>query len=449
MTLSPSSNTSLGKSSGASRRSWLWIGIGAAVIVAGGWYWRSSHKTETTTLETEDVARGDLRETVSATGTLQAVETVPVGTQVSGTIDQLLVDFNSKVKRGQLLATLDPSVLDSSLESARAALSQANARYADAVAALEEGNELLAKHYISDRDLRTLKVNVTTTKAQVDAAQADHNRAQRNRQYADIHSPIDGVVIERAVDRGQTVASSLQAPTLFTIAKDLGQMQIIASVDESQIGSVKLAQPATFTVSAFPGKKFSAEVKQIRLKSTVIQNVVTYAVVLNADNSTGELFPGMTATVDFVLKDLHDVLRVPSAALRIQRMPEELMDAETLKRTKEMQAVRASGGGARAPGTGEGGPTPEQLQAFRQRMAGGQGGGRAGVGSVWVIQADGKAARVPVRILGSDMTATGIEPVRGELKPGDKVVIKLVSSAQQGAATRSLLPGPPQGQRPR
>jgi HlyD family secretion protein len=241
----------------------------------------------------------------------------------------------------------------------------------------------------------------------------------------------------------------LQAPTLFTIAKDLGQMQIIASVDESQIGSVKLAQPATFTVSAFPGKKFSAEVKQIRLKSTVIQNVVTYAVVLNADNSTGELFPGMTATVDFVLKDLHDVLRVPSAALRIQRMPEELMDAETLKRTKEMQAVRASGGGARAPGTGEGGPTPEQLQAFRQRMAGGQGGGRAGVGSVWVIQADGKAARVPVRILGSDMTATGIEPVRGELKPGDKVVIKLVSSAQQGAATRSLLPGPPQGQRPR
>jgi HlyD family secretion protein len=306
---------------------------------------------------------------------------------------------------------------------------------------------LLAKHYISDRDLRTLKVNLTTTKAQVDAAQADHNRAQRNRQYADIHSPIDGVVIERAVDRGQTVASSLQAPTLFTIAKDLGQMQILASVDESQIGSVKLAQPATFTVSAFPGKKFPADVKQIRLKSTVTQNVVTYAVVLNADNSTGELFPGMTATVDFVLKDLHDVLRVPSAALRIQRMPEELMDDEALKRTKDMQAARENGSAARAPGA-EGGPTQEQLQAFRQRMAAGQGAGRAGMGSVWVMHADGKVGRLPVRVLGSDMTATGIEAVRGELKSGDKVVTKLVNSAQQSTATRSLIPGPQQSPRP-
>lgn len=449
MSLTVTASTSLGNSSGATRRKWLWIGVAAVVVVAGGWYWRSSHKTETTTFETEEVARGDLRETISATGTLQAVETVPVGTQVSGTIDQLLVDFNSKVKRGQLLATLDPSVLDSILESARAALSQANAKYSDAVAALEEGNELLAKHYISDRDLRTLKVNVTTSKGQVDAAQADYNRAQRNRQYADIHSPIDGVVIERAVDRGQTVASSLQAPVLFTIAKDLGQMQILASVDESQIGSVKLAQPATFTVAAFPGKKFPAEVQQIRLKSTVTQNVVTYAVVLNANNANGELFPGMTATVDFVLKDLHDVLRVPSAALRIQRVPEELMDAETLKRTKEMQAARDGGTTARAPGTGEGGPTPEQVQAFRQRAASGQSGGRAGMGTVWVASADGKIARLPVRILGSDMTATGIEPVRGELQPGDKVVTKLVSSASaQSTATRSLLPGP-QGPRPR
>lgn len=432
-----------------SKRKWVIIGVIVAVVAAGGWFWRSGKKTETTTVETEAVVRGDLRETISATGSLQAVETVPVGTQVSGTIDKLYVDFNSKVKRGQLLASLDPSVLDSNLESSRASLSQATARYADAQAALVEGEELLAKRYISDREMRTLKVNVTTTKGQVDAAQADYNRAKRNRQYADITSPIDGVVIERAVDRGQTVASSLQTPTLFTIAKDLSQMQIVASVDESQIGSVKLAQPATFSVSAFPGKKFQADVKQIRLKSTVTQNVVTYAVVLNASNASGDLYPGMTATVDFVLKDLHDVLRVPSAALRIQRVPEELMDAETLQRTKEMQAARE---GATRPGNGEGGPTPEQMQAMRQRMAqgGSGGGGRAGMGSVWLQKPDGKLNRMAVRVLGSDMTATAIEPVRGELQPGDKIVIKLASSAGAQANTRSLLPGPPQGgQRPR
>ena len=154
----------------SSRRMWIVISVVIAVIAAGSWYWRSGKKAEGTTIETEQVARGDIRETISATGTLQAVETVPVGTQVSGTIDQLFVDFNSKVKRGQLLATLDPSVLDSNLEGARAALSQATARYNDAEAALVEGNELLAKNYISDRDMRTLKVNVTTTKAQMDAA---------------------------------------------------------------------------------------------------------------------------------------------------------------------------------------------------------------------------------------------------------------------------------------
>jgi len=431
-----------------SRKAAVWTVVAVLVIGGGWWYWRKGDQAALPTLETEEVARGDIRETISATGSLQAIETVPVGTQVSGTIEQIFVDFNSKVKRGELLAKLDPSVLDSNLESSRASLAQASARYDDAVSALEEGNELLAKKYISDRDMRTLKVNVTTTKAQMDSAQADYNRAKRNRQYADILSPIDGVVIERAVDRGQTVASSLQAPVLFTIAKDLAQMQILASVDESQIGSIKVDQSATFSVSAFPGKKFTAAVKQIRLKSTVTQNVVTYAVVLNADNSGGELFPGMTATVDFVLKDLHDVLRVPSGALRVARVPEELMDAETLKRAHEMQAARNGASGAGAPGAGEGGPTPEQIQAFRARMAqnGGQGGmnggGRGNVGSVWVAQADGKLSRVPVRVLASDMSATAVEPLRGELKPGDKVVTKLVTAQAQGAATRSLLPGP-------
>jgi HlyD family secretion protein len=425
-----------------SRKS-VWIATAVVVLAAGWWWFGKSDKSAQAIPETEAVVRGDLRETISSTGNLQALQTVMVGTQVSGTIDNLYVDFNSKVKRGQLLALIDPSVLDAQLESSRAALSQAKARYEDAVSALEEGERLLKQAYIADRDMRTLKVNVTTTKAQLDAATADHNRAIRSRQYAEIRSPIDGVVIERAVDRGQTVAAGFQTPTLFTIAEDLKSMQIVASVDESQIGSIKVGQPAGFAVSAFPGKKFDATVKQIRLKSTVTQNVVTYAVVLDADNSSGELFPGMTATVDFVLKDLHDVLRVPSGALRISRVPEELMDAETLKRTQEMQAARG-GASTSQPTMGEGGPTPAQLQEFRARMAqNGGGAGRGNAGSVWVMRADGKLSRVPVRILGSDMSATAVEPLRGDLKPGDKVVTRLAASQAQGNATRSLLPGPP------
>jgi HlyD family secretion protein len=428
-----------------SRKTWMWSAIAVAVVAGAWWTLHDGGGEAQAAPETEEIVRGDLRESVSATGVLQAIQTVTVGTQVSGTLDKIYVDFNSKVKQGQLLALIDPSVLDSQLESAKASLSQAKARHADAEAALEEGNRLLAQKYISDREIRTLQVNVTAAKAAVDSATAEFNRATRNRQYAEIRSPIDGVVIERAVDRGQTVAASMQTPTLFTIAEDLKRMQIIASVDESQIGSIQVSQPASFSVSAYPNKKFNASVRQIRLKSTVTQNVVTYAVVLDADNSSGDLLPGMTATVDFVLKDLHDVLRVPSAALRIQRVPEELMDAESLKRMKEMEAARSGGANGRPP-AGEGAPTPEQIQQMRQRMAqNGMGGGRGAMSGVWVMKADGKAARVPVRILGSDVSATAIEPVRGELNPGDKVIVKLASSQSQNTATRSLLPGPPQG----
>jgi HlyD family secretion protein len=452
----------------------------AAVVVAGGAWWKlRGGSAEAATVETEAVVRGNLRETISATGTLQALQTVQVGTQVSGTIDNLYVDFNTKVKRNQLLALIDPSVLDAQIESSRASLAQATARANDAAAALKEGEELLAKNYISDKDMRTLKVNVATTKAQLDAATADYNRALRNRQYAEIRSPIDGVVIERAVDRGQTVASGFQTPTLFTIAEDLTHMQIVASVDESQIGSLQVGQPAHFTVSAFPTKRFKASVKQIRLKSTVTQNVVTYAVVLGADNESGELLPGMTATVDFVLKDLTDVLRVPSAALRVQRIPDEFVDAETLKRMKERETManeRRDGAGpaagqandqqnrgqrqqfnaqtgaspgGRPQGMGGEGFTPEQQRAFRERMAqGGQGGfgGGGAFGNLWIMGADGKAKRMPVRILGSDMQATAVELLRSDdatsLKEGDKVIVRVVNApATQQNATRSILPG--------
>ncbi len=441
-----------------SNRKILWISIVVVVLAGAWWYWRDSGKPADAAIETDEVTRGALRETVSATGSLQAVQTVSVGTQVSGTIDKIYVDFNSKVKRNELLALIEPSVLDAQLESAQAAYAQADARNVDAIAALKEGEGLLAKAYISDKDMRVLKTTVKTAAAQLDAAKADLDRAKRNRQYAEIRSPIDGVVIERAVDRGQTVAASFQTPTLFTIAEDLSRMQILASVDESQIGSVKVGQAASFGVSAFPNKKFSATVSQIRLKPTVTQNVVTYAVVLDVQNATGELFPGMTATVDFVLKDITDALRVPSAALRVARIPESMMDAESLKRMKEI-AARQAGGSPGANGEGAR-PSPEQIQAMRQRAASDQGGssgqsgarmsgnGRAGFAAVWALNPDGKYRRVGVRILASDMSNSAIEPLRGDLKVGDKVVIKLPPAVAQQVAARSVFSGGP-GRGPR
>jgi HlyD family secretion protein len=454
-----------------SRRIVIWVVV-VVLVGASIWWWKHrSSQSEAVTVDTEVVARGALRESISATGTLSALQTVAVGTQVSGTIDKLYVDFNSKVKAGQLLALLDPTVLDMQLESSRAALTQAKAHADDAVAALKEGENLLTKAYIADRDLRTLRVNAATSKAQVDSAIADLKRAERNRSYAEVRSPIDGVVIERTVDRGQTVASGFQTPTLFTIAEDLQLMQIIASVDESQIGSVQVGQKAEFTVSAFPTKRFMATIRQIRLKSATVQNVVTYSVVLDADNHAGTLLPGMTATVDFILRDLSDVLRVPSSALRVQRIPDEMMDEESLKRIKEREKASSgasagvsssavpSGGQFGANGAsglpGGGNFTPEQIQAFRERMAARQanGGTPPGapdgqvVGGVWILKEDGKFTRVPVHVLGSDMSATAIEPVFGKIEAGDKVIIRVnnPSANQQGNAQRSLLPGGPPG----
>jgi HlyD family secretion protein len=236
-------------------------------------------------------------------------------------------------------------------------------------------------------------------------------------------------VIERAIDRGQTVAAGFQTPTLFTIAQDLATMQILASVDESQIGSVKVGQQASFAVSAFPGKMFPAQVQQIRLKPTVTQNVVTYSVVLNANNAQGELFPGMTATVDFVLQELRGVWRVPSAALRVQRVPLTMMDAETIDRFQDKAEKQATG-------LTEGSSTPA-TRAMRNANPSGRS-------AVWIMQGD-KARHVPVRVLGSDLAATAIEPLSGEFTEQQQVIIKLSgnSSAAPSNASRSLLSPPP------
>ncbi|MFA4916093.1 MAG: efflux RND transporter periplasmic adaptor subunit [Syntrophales bacterium] len=282
--------------------------------------------------KTEKVARGDIETTVTATGTVNAVTTVLVGTQVSGTIKNIYVDFNSPVKKGQLIAQIDPAIVEAQVEQARANLLSAGANLkkneamlADAKRTLERSRELFSKNLIARSDLDTAETNFETAKASVDAAQSQIAQtaaalkfAETNFRYTRILSPVNGVVISRNVDIGQTVAASFQTPTLFTIAEDLTKMQVNTSVDEADIGKVKVGQDVEFTVDAYPDITFKGKVSQVRNAPVTIQNVVTYDVVVMVDNSELKLKPGMTANVSIIISVKKSVLKVSNAALRFR-----------------------------------------------------------------------------------------------------------------------------------
>ncbi len=278
------------------------------------------------------VSRGSILTVVSATGTLEAVDTVLVGTQVSGVIQSLGADFNSIVKRGQVLARLDPSIIQAEIQRAQAVLLGAeadvdrlNVLLADAETKLNRAKALAERQLISASDLDAAELARRTNEAQVKAAAAQvrQSRAalaqtQVNLQKTVIVSPIDGIVISRSVDVGQTVAASLQAPTLYTIAADLSQMQLKASIDESDLGNIKDGQVVTFHVDAYPNDVFHGKVRQVRLNPVIESNVVTYAAIISAPNAELKLKPGMTATITVEVARRDDVLRVPSAALRFK-----------------------------------------------------------------------------------------------------------------------------------
>lgn len=410
------------------RRYGAWILV--ALAVAGGIYYWSKHtkKTDIATMDTAPVSRGDLVESISSTGTLSASEEVTVGSQVSGIITKVLVDFNDEVKKGQLLAVVDPQTLQAQVDSARALLAQRQTAYDEAVQQLEEGKPLYQQKYLSDRDLRTLDVAVRTAKEQLQSAKVDFNKQNVQLKYAEIRSPIDGVIESRTVDPGNTVQASMTAPTLFVVASDLRKMKILASVDETQIASIDEDMKARFTVSGIANKTFNATVRQIRLKPTTSNNVVTYTVVLDAENPEKLLFPGMTATIDFIQSNIEDALLVPSAALRV-RVPNE-MRIET-----DQQQPGAAGQGPQGSNRAKSGTNTrsdagaDRVQGDRptgfsdgQGMTGSQGGRRA----VWMVNAEGKGYRVPVHLLGSDLTSAAIAPVKPDaLKEGDQVVIRV------------------------
>jgi HlyD family secretion protein len=309
----------------------LWsIPLLTIALVGGAYYWNGDAQADAPQLQLAAVRHGSVVVKVSATGTLQPVDTVEVGTQVSGTIASLGADFNQAVKRGQTIATLDPAVLTSQVTQAeatvirlRAELARATVQAEDAQIKLARAEQLAKRQLIAAQEVDTARsdakvaaVSVSAAQAQLDQAEAALQQARVNLSHTVIASPVSGIVLSRNVEVGQTVAAGLQAPTLFVIARDLDTLQLEARVDESDVGQVKAGQPVSFTVDAYPGRTFIGKVRQVRLQPTVTQNVVSYTTVIDVPNPDQLLKPGMTATLDIEVARADDTLIVPAAALR-------------------------------------------------------------------------------------------------------------------------------------
>lgn len=267
-------------------------------------------------LTTEKVKRGNLTTSVTATGTVEPITLVEIGTQVSGVISKIYVDFNSEVKAGQVIAELDKRMLASELETAQATLQSRQVELQQQLRTYNRNKELWEKKAISKADWEAVETAYETAKLAVTSSQASVFKAQTNLGYATIYSTIDGVVVSRAVEEGQTVAASFSTPTLFTIANDLTKMQVIANVDEADIGQISEGQRVMFTVDAYPNDEFEGRVVQVRLEATTTSNVVTYEVVIDAPNPDLKLKPGLTANVNIYTLEENDVLTIPSKAMR-------------------------------------------------------------------------------------------------------------------------------------
>ena len=393
------------------------------VVVLGGagwWYFARNGEEEQSPYRFVTLERGDLESVVSSTGNLEAVVTVQVGTQVSGIVSKIYADFNDRVRKGQVIALIDTTLLVSAVRDAQANLERNQAQLGFARHEFERIRDLFEKDFSTEVEYNTAKYNYDVARASTQSAQVNLERARRNLEYATIRAPISGVVIERNVDVGQTVAASFSAPQLFLIANDLSQMQILASVDESDIGLIREGQEARFTVQAYDDRTFTGKVRQVRLQSQMQENVVNYTVVVDVGNRDGLLLPGMTATVDFIIEQASDVLKVPNAALRFR--PTEAMMAAFRERMAQRRA--------NAP------------DSVRSRFAGRRpGGGFSGAGGrrpsnvamLWYLDDEGNvtAARVRTGITDGQMTE-----VRGRnLEPGMQVIAGVTRTGPSAGTT--------------
>jgi len=427
----------------------LWLSMAAIVVAVGAgiYYYRSDVAAEAPRLNTAEVTRGDVVATVEATGTLEAVTTVEVGTQVSGTIKTLYADFNSQVRKGQVIAQLDPSLFETQVAQERATVARlqaeverARVQAEDAQVKLRRARELASQQLIAQSDLdaavstaNAADAAVKSVEAQLVQAQAALNQAQVNLSHTIIRAPIDGVVIARNVNVGQTVAASMQAPTLFVIAQNLREMRVNASVDEADIGKIRPGQKVQFRVDAYPNETFHGTVSQVRLQPVVEQNVVSYVTVIDVPNPGLELKPGMTAAVTIEIARAEDTLRVPTAALRFQPS-EEVFEA---LRTKHPAAGRGSEGGLEGPPAS--GPQTRAGAARRDN-----GDTDAQRGAVWVLSQD-TLERVPVQVGISDGAQTAV--ISPELAPGTLVVTGMSAPATTVSSAPAGSPLLPTGRR--
>ena len=393
-------------------------------------------------LNTAKVLRGDVVRTIDATGRLEAVTTVQVGTQVSGTIKALHADFNSRVSKGQVVAELEPSIFQSQVDQAQATVARlqaeadrAGVQAEDARAKAARARQLAAQQLLAAADVETAVTTaaqadaaVKSAEAQVVQARASLNQAQVNLNNTIIRAPIDGVVISRNVDVGQTVAASMQAPTLFQIANDLTRMQVSASIDEADIGEIHVGQPVTFQVDAFPDERFSGKVSQVRLNPTIEQNVVSYTTIIDVANADLKLRPGMTATVTVEVARASDTLNVPAAALRFAPTPE----------------VFASLGQSARPPAGRPGsirPVVANQREARQEVRAPQPGLHGNGGTLWIL-AEGGLQPLHVDTGISDGAAVAVSGAG--LREGMQVVTGVVQPKQASAAPASGSPLIPQ-----
>jgi HlyD family secretion protein len=420
---------------------------------------------------TAKVDRGNVSQVVEATGTINAVTTVQVGSQVSGTISRLNADFNSRVKKGQVVAQIDPSLFEGSLLQAKADLANAKANVVASQANLEKAQASalqaradyertagLAKEGVlsqqqldlakatadsDDAAVAAAKATITQALAQVQLKQAAVTVAQTNLDYTTIHAPIDGTVIARSVDVGQTVAASLQAPTLFTIAQDLTKMQVYASTDESDVGVIHTGQIVSFKVDAFPKDTFTGRVSQVRLNATTVQNVVTYNTIIDFDNPDLKLFPGMTAYITIPVANAQDTLRAPNGALRYK--PD--MTADQLRALyKQYGLISGQAAGTQSAGNQTSGGTGADSKHQRARAEGTEAGGAAGqqhtprvdVAVVWKLRPDKTLEPVRIRTGITDHTVTEVaQLLNGQLNEGDE----LITGGVAGSSTATRAPG--------
>jgi HlyD family secretion protein len=399
--------------------------------------------------QTTKVTRGDLMVTVSSTGTLAPDDTVQVGTEVSGTIKEIYADYNDNVKKGQILARLKTDLLEAALHEAEASVSKCKAEDEEATINYKQNKALFDKGYLSEKEFLPYKTALATATSELISAQAALDKAKTNIDYATIYSPIDGVVLARNIQAGQTVAASYSTPTLFVLAKDLTNLKIMALVDETDISQIKLNQEVTFTVSAYPDKIFTGKVLQIRPQSTTVSNVVNYTVIVSANNDEHLLLPGMTTTIEFIVNKAENALLVPNTALKFH--PQIQKGKGMRPHTPPPHGQNASGNterhdsfdGTPPPNMPTGGPDEgfASMGGNSSQESGNSGTKKTAsssssqLGMVWILDSTGqiKPARVKIVLANESTTAISSE----DLKENDIIVIGSLTNKKSSRTASS------------